>query len=656
VVLTLAGLIMLLGTIDEYKAGRAFDRAMTNYAARDFEGAHEALQEAMSAKSDYYAPQEAYGTLLVRDARLDPSKYAKAREIFEDLSRGQESALGRPSLPVLVGLAVAELGAEEAKQGASVAGTRAGAQARVRLQEAGELHPSVGDAYVNLATVALLDDKLAECKRHLAKVHEVGNVSVDALPYLYNLSGLVALREGRFQDAVKEFEKVKEFEPRWEIPRLNLAAAYAQGMVRGNLKLAAARRYERNIREIIDSLERDKKTENPLYAIVCHSLAVHYIRMAEPSMALRYLARVGKHRPLNWHAQFNRAVASGVAAKRLKKGHRDRKALIAEARRVLTPALKSPLATRRAVFVASCLLGSLDNDEKKAPEAIAHFERAARAAAKSSDRFLREAAPHVLRSLAALYYTEGRYKEALSYLKKSAGVPDPQKLAERLIKQLGERPSISGFSARIRKIRTDYDLHITANVAATATPRPVAPEDVGLTLTNALDPKPRTIPFRLIGSNLRAVVLNLPQGRFRLQLQVTDGVGNQSNVAAEQFEIDREPPRVLDRHPTPGATVKKLDAVRFRVHDVISKVDFTTLSATLRYPAGSEKVSRMLVSRGKYAYGTKDGAVKRGEPVEAKVECPIPGRTPRGEYTLSVRVQDSLGKTREAAWSFTIAP
>ena len=65
VVLALISLTLLLGTIDEYRAGRAFDRAMDHYAARVLEDVHDALHEAMQAKPEYAAPQEAYGKILV---------------------------------------------------------------------------------------------------------------------------------------------------------------------------------------------------------------------------------------------------------------------------------------------------------------------------------------------------------------------------------------------------------------------------------------------------------------------------------------------------------------------------------------------------------------------------------------------------------------
>ncbi|NQT86573.1 hypothetical protein HQ560_07405, partial [bacterium] len=77
-VLGLSGFGMLVGTVDEFKAGRAFDRAMDNYVARHLQPTYDYLYEAIQAKADYDAPLEALGKLHIDDGRKAPEKLKEA--------------------------------------------------------------------------------------------------------------------------------------------------------------------------------------------------------------------------------------------------------------------------------------------------------------------------------------------------------------------------------------------------------------------------------------------------------------------------------------------------------------------------------------------------------------------------------------------------
>ncbi|MFW6107107.1 MAG: hypothetical protein ACOC8A_00305 [bacterium] len=684
-VLGLAGLAMLLGTIDEYKAGRAFDSAMDYYAANDLEALHEALNKATEAKDNYTDPQEAIAKLLVDEGREHPEKYDQAARIFESLDETQEQRRGQPSLPVVVGLPVAELEAERAEQPGQA--SLAVAEARSRLEQARELYPESGDLLVNLATVALLQDDLAGCEAYLEEVYRVGNVSADALPYLYNVKGLLAFHTGRFQDAVENFENVTEFAlkftPEWEVARLNLGAAYAQSLIHGELPPAKAMSYARKIDAVVSELER---TKSPLYVPVCHSLAVHYIREGNANAALRNFARAEKVAPLGWHARFNRTVARYLEAQVRPFGDPTRRPILRDVQERLAELLESPQAEEhRTAFTAACILGTVAAELGDAQAALAHFAEAVDRAEHLSGSFVEAALLRVHRSLAALRLAQGSYREGLARLQESARLKEQEALVKLLLERLRTPPRVTNFTAgfvrdlpmealvklfgtgkqetiaKERLNRTPYDLHLGAELAAPATPQPVTEDNVRLSLTNTLTGSALPVHWRLLqeGRELRGVALNLPQGVFRLQLHLVDALGNESEVHSREFRVDREPPRVLGRRPEPGASVKSLREVAFRVEDVVGRVDFATLTVTLDYPAGSEVSNSILVSRGKHEFSSPDGEVKEGAKVAGPVvRCPLDleKSLPPGQYSVEVRVADAEGRKRESRWTFRIAP
>jgi hypothetical protein len=221
-----------------------------------------------------------------------------------------------------------------------------------------------------------------------------------------------------------------------------------------------------------------------------------------------------------------------------------------------------------------------------------------------------------------------------------------------MARQLRMPPVVEKFDAKLAKIATDFDVRIGAQVSPPSVAKPLAPENIRLTLTNSLTGTLAPIPFRLLGTQLRAVLLDLPQGRFRVELQVTDHMGNASQAAVREFEFDREPPRILDRVPAPAAVVKRLDAIEFRVDDVIMLPDLATLSVSLQYPKGAPSGMAMLVSRGKYL--VENASTKVNSEASALVKAPVRRPTPPGKYLVSVHVQDALGKKCEAEWSFTV--
>lgn len=665
VLLGLVGLTMLLGTIDEYKAGRAFDDAMDSYSASVLEDVEDYLHAAMGAKPSYDAPQEAYGKTLIDAGRENPAKYTQALTLFEELKTRQETEHSQASLPVHVGLAVADLEAIRSRTPGQAELEQALRTARTRLEDALRLYPTCGDLHVNLATLAYLENNLARCKKgHIDKVAEVGDVSVDALPFLYNLRGLVALREASaesdperrsrlFRGAATEFEKVREFRPDWSAPYLNLGAAHAQAILTHGTEVRVV---ERSVAGIKSVLSRIQKEGGPVYARVCEVLATHEIGRGRMSEALRLFKQAEDRGNLSWHARFNRAVALYLSAMDRKKGRRDRAAGLAAARTELTKALDSSMATRTDAFVAACLLATIEEDLGRPEKAMALFERAAGGSAQASDTFITKSMPRVHLCLGLLHYRAKHYGKAIEHLEKAGGSPDEVGVAKALVGRLRTLPTIDGFTASRDRLFTDHDLRISALLDAPATPGPLGPGDVRLTLTDLLRNATGPIPFQLRGPLVRAALVNLPQGRYRVDLRVSDAVGNHANAASEVFEIDREPPRILDRSPAPGATVHELTTVAFRLEDVVSQVDTSPLKASLRLPEGSALTLRLLVSRGKYLYPSADGKIRTGSAATNDVRCPVPEPTPPGTYTVSVEVPDTLGKLRSAEWQFTVAP
>jgi len=651
--LGLIGLTLLLGTIDEYKAGRAFDRAMDAYAAGDQEDLQEELDAAMAAKAGYDAPQEAHGRLLLDEAKENPVKCAEAKELFEALLARQEARSGQASLAVHLGRAVAELEAARAAGPEPKALGAALDQARSRLEAALSLYPDSGDLQVSLASIALLEGSVPRCESHLAKIAEKGDISIDALPFLYNLNGLVALRKNQFPEAAAEFEKVREFAPHWDVPFLNLCAAQAQGIIHTKTNPRVADGYANSIRKTLGSL---KSSKSPLYAVVAEALAIYYIRRGDADSALNYLKEAEARGGLGPEGRFNRAVAHYLAARRAKRAPADRARLLGLARGELEGALKGSDEPGPTRFIAAATLGTIDTEEGQAESAVAHFKLAIEAAPKADDPFVAEVLPRIHLSLAALHCAAGRFVEAIPHLESAQGAGVEAEKVAALLTQLRTPPTIDDFSVKQEKMITDHDLSIGALLATPATAKPLAPENIELTLTDALSSGPRAVPFRLQGHRLYAAAINLPQGRYRVALRLTDALGNRTSATSQEFDVDREPPRVLDRDPAPGATVKSLESIRFRLADTIGSVDVKTLQVSLRYPAGAALSARLLVSRGKYLYASPDGATRRDQQATTDVQCPVPLPTPPGEYRVIVQAADTAGKAADTEWGFVLAP
>ncbi len=658
IILGLAGLLMLFGTMDEYRAGRAFDRAMDSYAEGDFDRVHAHLDESIAAKGRYLAPQEVKGKLFIDEGVLSPSQYDEARELFRSLTEAQEkirlkSGEYGPSLPVLIGRAVAELEADRATSATGLPSARAIMEARRRLERAAEEFSDFGDVYVNLATVALLEGNVAKCNRYLTKVRQVGHVSLDALPYLYNLHGLVELREGRLPAAVQEFEKVAEFAPDWKVPRLNLAAAYGESLLRGSLDKTVARRYATIAARTVADLRRE---QSPLVAPICHSLAVYYIRANQPLEALKYFEQAQKaapHGELGWHARLNRAVAFYLAGNVAGPKSAQRKLFYAKARAELEKALQNPLITSRDKFAAYCSLGTIAAHAGRHDPAIAYFHQAEDLASRTAIAAIRQQLPRIQRTLAGLYYAIDQGAKAAGYFEKTKALPDPRRSAQTILGQLRAKPTIARFQAKFDKVHTEYDVSIDAHVAVRSTNVRLDPKkDVRLTLYNAVTGEERPIPFLLEGTYLRAHVVNLPQGRFIFRLKVTDHFGNLGAAETEALAIDREPPRFVDREPAAGGTAAEVGTIKFRVVDAIGKVDPLSLSVMVRSPGGAQKA---IVSRGRYRYASADGTIKVNDPVTENVAAPLSKvAVQSGTYMVIARVSDHLGKEAEATWSFTI--
>jgi len=650
----LIGVVLFLGTLDEFKAGRAFERAMDAYAERVLEDVHDYLNEAIDAKPSYDPPREVYAKLLLDEGAENPARFADARKVLEALEKRQVARTGRASLAVHIGLALADLGAARAKNPSPEDLQAALGTARSRLEKAQELYPNSGDLHVNLATIAFLEGDLARCKKqHLERVNEAGEISYDGLPYFYNLAGLVALRERRLKDAIAEFEKVLELAPDWVAAKTNLAVARAEAILDRRTDPRMANRMLREMKGLLGEL---RKAKSPAFASVSEALGCYCLRVGAASAALRYFAEAASGNGLKWHGRFNRAIAYYLEALGAKVSVARRREYFDQARRELNQALASKLATNRDIFVGSCVLGTIEAHLGLLDRAAAHFERAAAIAARTDDPFVKAQLSRVRLSLGALAYQRRDYKTALTHF---AGLEPPEEQAEKfeaLVKSLREKPRIEGFTARQADLLTPNDLVVSALISLPATAETLRAENVRLTLADRLRGTTRALPFVIRGPLLQATAVNLPQGRYRVELRVTDSAGNQATASSEEFAIDREPPRVTPIEPAPGATVAHLTNIRCRVNDVVSTVDMQSVQVILQMPRGSALSSRLLVSRGRCLYASPDGSITRGSAVKEVVNCPVPKPTPPGTYTVVVEAKDTLGKAVRGKWSFDVKP
>lgn len=653
VVLGLAGLAMLVLTLDEYRAGRAYRRAMAAYP-HDPENVRQAIGDAIAAKGNYDAPQETQGKLLIDAGHDNPGQYKQAQEIFNLLAQKQQNRRRRgggrgPSLAVLIGRAVADLEAARAATTDPATIGAAIAEARRALEAAQRDYPDSGDLLVNLATIALHRGNAAECTRYLKKAVEVGNVSRDALPHLYNLSGLVALHTDTLPIAIREFEKVKEFDPAWIVPQLNLAAAHAQSLLHPDLEPRAAAQYARTAAHVLNQVRR---RHGGLVAPICHALAVHHLRGATPKLALGFFAKAQEQGPLGWHARYNQAAATYLTGRALRDASPEQATLYRDARRQLQEAIAGRLAKARDTFAAYGMIATTYAAEGKTDLAIQTFHRAEGLATTTTIADVRKQLPSVQRSLAALYYTVGNDKKALEYLDKTKDVEGTTALAAKIREQLSLAPVIRALQADRRKLITPFDVQAAAEVQARATIVPLTEENIKVVLHDAITGETRPLHFRLNGTRLSTIAYNLPQGRFTLEIQAADVLGNTAVVKGQPFEIDREPPRFLNIEPAPGAAVGSVGAISFRVQDAISRADLSSLSVSLKLPSGKLLA---LVSLGKYRYKSPDGTIKAQQRVDENVTAHLPRPAAvGGAYTVAARCKDSLGKQAEATWTFTV--
>lgn len=652
--LAFVGLVLILGTTDEYKAGRAFNLAMDSYAAGIFEDVYDAIEDAMHAKPDYSAPREVYAKLLVDEAYAHPAKFAEAKGVFQALEQRQRARQGTCSLPVLIGLAVTDLETLRASQPTPQALQAAVQDARGRLEAALAAYPNSGDVHVNLATLALLENDLPRCRAELDKVIEVGNISPDALHHYYNLQGLVALGEGNLGAAVTEFGKVQEFRPDWEVPQLNLGAAYARMLLAPDIEPRAAERAVAALRNILARLKKGKTT---LYARICQALGTYYTRLDIAPDALLRFAEAEEAGELPWQCRFSQAIAQYLIAMGARR--RTPESFAAPAAEVAL-VLSNPEASPRDKFLAACLLGTMEGERGRRTQAIAHFQRAAEAAAPlASDPFVRATLPTVHMSLATLYYESGELAKVAEHLERAKDAPDElaKKKLAAFAKLLENAPRISQFEAKLEPVFSEHDLAVSATLAVPASPKPLSAENVTLTLIETLSKTARPLPFLLNGSALYAVAINPPEGKYRVELTLTDAFGARDKATSELFEIDRDPPRVVDCSPAEGATVTSLSNIAFRLEDAISTVDLDSLRVMLRYPLGSPLASRVLVTGGKYQFPSADGSVARNSAATANVRAPLPpDKLLKGEYRVTVHVQDSRGKARDTEWTFVLNP
>ena len=648
----LVGFILFFGTTDEYSARKAFNRAMDSYVAGMLEDVYDALDDAMRVKPGYDAPREAYAKLLIDDARRAPQKLADAQTALRDLRQRQEARQGAASCPVLVGIAIAEL--EAACQQHTGPGFPAAAleAARSRLDDAATRYPDSGDVHVNLATLAYLQGDLARCRAELKRVTDAGNISLDALPILYNLQGLADLREQRANSAVAEFEKVIEFTPDSDMAYVNLVAAHAQVLVS---RSAEPYRVDQSAHAVRTLIGRVRSAKSPLFTPICEILATHYLTSNNPGEASLRFAEAEQAGKLSWQGHFNQAVATYLNSRPTRSLTREAYAAVAAE---LTQALDNPKASERDKFTAHCILGTIEGERGQTREAIAHFRSAAAALPKPTNAVSRALNASVLTALGTLYYAAGEPPTAVEYVEKARelATDDEKKGIDFFLRQLRYRPTIANFSAKLQKIFTDYDLVVGASLALPGSPKPLGPENVKLLLHDDVTKTASPLPFSLNGTYLYAVALNLPQGRYRVELTLSDILGNREQAAGEQFEIDREAPRVLAASPAPGATVTSLPLLRFQISDTLNAADLDKLRVLIRYPEGTPLPSRTLVAGGKYQFDSASQGIKRGAPASTNVTAPLPAeKPPFGLYHVVVHVEDTKGKTRDVEWTFTLA-
>jgi tetratricopeptide (TPR) repeat protein len=152
--------------------------------------------------------------------------------------------------------------------------------------------PSSAEAQYGLGSVYLKREKSLEARSSFEQALKLRSTYPDTLPNAWNNLGLLATREGRTNDAIRNFEEALRLNPNHWTALENLGNAYRQ---------------QKRWPEALETLQRSVAAR-PQDPEANYSLAMVYAQMDDPSRAYQYLERALQLRPAYPEALNNRGV------------------------------------------------------------------------------------------------------------------------------------------------------------------------------------------------------------------------------------------------------------------------------------------------------------------------------------------------------------
>jgi len=152
--------------------------------------------------------------------------------------------------------------------------------------------PSSAEAQYGLGSVYLKREKSLEARSSFEQALKLRSTYPDTLPNAWNNLGLLATREGRTNDAIRNFEEALRLNPNHWTALENLGNAYRQ---------------QKRWPEALETLQRSVAAR-PQDPEANYSLAMVYAQMDDPSHAYQYLERALQLRPAYPEALNNRGV------------------------------------------------------------------------------------------------------------------------------------------------------------------------------------------------------------------------------------------------------------------------------------------------------------------------------------------------------------
>jgi tetratricopeptide (TPR) repeat protein len=165
-------------------------------------------------------------------------------------------------------------------------------QAQASFRQALRDDPSSAEAQYGLGSVYLKQDKLAEAGASFEQALKLRATYPDTRPNAWNNLGLLATRDGRTADAIRDFEEALRLNSNHWIALENLGNAYRQ---------------QKRWPEALEALQRTVAAR-PQDPEANYSLAMVYAQTDDPAHAYEYLERALQLRPAYPEALNNRGV------------------------------------------------------------------------------------------------------------------------------------------------------------------------------------------------------------------------------------------------------------------------------------------------------------------------------------------------------------